>query len=218
MPPEIWAVWPSANPKLAGECIKLWKGAGYKTAVLFDHINEISPEPDKVIIGERWEGYPNAMNRLCREVPGEVVVCIGDDIRPPLEETPDVILDKFKERFPDTFGVMQPTGDIFASIDLCCPCPWVGRAFIDESYSGNGPYWEGYFHYFSDQEIQEAAILMDAFQQRKNISQYHDHWQRGKDGRPSHLDTALANHKEDKRMFNLRQSNKFPGHERNPLS
>ena len=214
MPPEIWAIWPSANPELADAAAKLWKEAGYKTAVLIDKGVEAPQEPHRTIIGGEWKGFPDAINRLCREVPGEVVVCIGDDIHPPQEETPAVIYDKFRERFPDWFGVMQPTGDRFGSIDLCCPCPWVGRRFIEEAYKGKGPYWPGYFHYFSDQEIQDAAILLGAFQQRSDLTQYHDHWQRDRGKRPVHLGEALKHHRKDKVLYAIRKRANFPGHKR----
>jgi len=139
MTEDVWAVWPSANPKLADACAKLWNEAGYKTAVLIDRGSEVPQNPNRVILGGDWKGFPDAINRLCREVPGDVVVCIGDDIQPPQEATPQEVRAAFLETFPDSFGVMQPTGDRFGSIDLCCPCPWVGRKFIEEAYEGQGP-------------------------------------------------------------------------------
>lgn len=217
MSDDIWAVWPSANPKLADKCAALWNAAGYKTAVLIDDKWD-SPlgieHPSRVIWGGEWKGYPNAMNLLCREVPGDVVVCISDDILPPKEETKEVIYSKFMERFPDTFGVMQPTGDKFGSIDICCPCPWIGRAFIDEAYGGSGPYNTVYFHYYSDKEIMDVAVLMDAFQARPDLTQYHDHWQRGKKKRPQHLQKALERWKKDKNTCLDREAAGYPGHER----
>jgi len=213
---EVWAVWPSVNSHLAGITLRKWRAAGYRTAVLIDRgcIWESESAPDKIIYGGKWEGFPHAVNLLCRETGGDVVVCAGDDIYPSEEETPIQIQDKFLERFPDTFGVMQPTGDRFGSIDLCCPCPWVGRKFIDEAYGEGGPYWEGYFHYFSDQEIQDVATLMGAFQQRQEISQFHDHWQRDKGQRPPHMKKALQEWKKDKRTYQQRKASNFPDHER----
>ena len=211
---EIWAVWPSANPDLADKCAELWNAAGYKTAVLIDRGAAVPQVPNRTLLSPTWKGYSHAMNRLCREVSGDVVVCISDDIHPSKEETPDEIRRKFLERFPDTFGVMQPTGDKFGSIDICCPCPWVGRAFINEAYGGNGPYNIDYFHYYSDKEIMDVAILMGAFQARNDLTQYHDHWQRCKQKRPKHLQHALERWNADKKLCEVREAAGYPGHER----
>ena len=219
MSKEVWAIWPSVNSHLAGTTLRKWRAAGYRTAILIDRgkIWESETAPDKIIYGGKWQGFPHAINNLCHQTPGDVVVCAGDDIYPSQEESPIMIREKFLERFPDSFGVMQPTGDRFGSIDLCCPCPWVGRKFIEEAYKGDGPYWEGYFHYFSDEEIQNVATLLGCFQQRPEISQYHDHWQRENGQRPPHMKKALQEWKKDKHLHKARETQNFPGHEREEL-
>lgn len=216
MPHEhVWAVWPSAHPELANATARLWQEKGYKVAVLIDEGSEIPPCPDITLTSEVWEGYPRAMNRLCRTVPGPVVVCAADDIYPSEDRSPCEIQAEFLQVFPDTYGVMQPTGDRFGSIDIVCPCPWLGRAFINESYSGKGPWNPEYFHYFCDAEIQDVATLQNAFIQRPDISQYHDHWQREKGGtRPEHLMRAKARWKAGKVLYESRKKENFPGHQR----
>lgn len=214
MTKNVWAVWPTANPPHATATIKLWQAAGYKTAIWVDP-GAPRPEGMNVIMRDKWLGFPHAINRLCHYVPGDVVVCAGDDIHPTEGEAMEVIREEFLDTFPDSFGVMQPTGDRFGSIDDCCPSPWVGRAFIEQAYEGKGPYNEDYFHYFCDQEIQEVAVKLGAFQQREDLSQYHDHWQREEgDKRPPHLMKALEGWKRDRNIFKIRQAEGFPGCER----
>ncbi|RLF30316.1 MAG: hypothetical protein DRN14_00235 [Thermoplasmata archaeon] len=214
MPYDVWAIWPSAHPKLANETAKRWKAAGYKTAVLLDNVGDRPSECNAVCVAREWKGFPNAINVLTRMVKADMVVCIGDDLFPAREADCQTIARQFAERFPDLFGVMQPTGDRFGSIDECAPSPWIGRGFIDEAYGGNGPYYDQYFHYFCDAELQEVAVLLDAFQQRRDLSQYHDHWQRDGGERPPHLMRALKEWKKDRALYEGRKRHNFPGHER----
>jgi hypothetical protein len=194
----------------------MWSEMGYKTCVYIDKEGEIPVEADRVMVAKgEWRGFPHAMNLLCREVPGDVVVCIGDDIRPAPNFTPQSIVAEFLEHFPDTFGVMQPTGDVFGSSEEVCVAPWIGRKFIEEAYHGMGPYNEGYFHYFCDAELQEVATKLGAFYQRSDLYQYHDHWQRDPEAnRPLHLMEAKDKWKANRDLFEDRKKNGFPGHER----
>jgi len=216
MLPEVWAVWPSAQIDLCEENTSRWNHSGYKVAVLVDAGAPHPMLPDLVIEGGEWNGYPTAMNQLCHTVPGKVVVCAGDDIHPPAELPLAEIYSQFMERFPDTFGVMQPTGDRFGLIDDCCPSPWLGRALIAEAYGGAGPFWEEYFHYFCDGELKLIAEMQNALWQRPDLSQYHDHWQRENGKRPAHLMEALGKHKEHRKLFDKRKRSNFPNHERQP--
>lgn len=217
MQPEVWAVWPSAQIDLCEENTCRWNHAGYKVAVLIDQGAPHPMLPDLIVEGGKWKGYPTAINQLCHMVPGAVVVCAGDDIHPSAEAPVDKIYAEFMERFPDTFGVMQPTGDRFGSIDDVCPSPWIGRAFIDEAYDGAGPFWPDYYHYFCDEELKLVAEKQGALWQRPDLSQYHDHWQRAVDGcRPAHLMDALSNHKPHRKLFDQRKHAGFPQHERIP--
>jgi hypothetical protein len=212
---DIWAVWPSANPELAAENSARWHDAGYKTAVLFDRGTRWERSPaDRIILNcSDYLGFPHSINQLCHEVPGEVVVCAGDDVHPP-DVPPAGLRMIFLDFFPDTFGVIQPTGDKFGSIETAAVCPWIGRAFIDEAYGGAGPYFEEYFHYFCDQELQEVATLLGAFKQLPEITQYHDHWQRDGGERPPHLMKAKDRWEEDRDIFEIRQRHRFPECER----
>jgi len=192
--------------------IERWHDMGYKVAVLvnppFTHSD--LPEADRVIVQEAWLGFPIAVNILCREVPGDVVAVVGDDVLPdPRRKAPE-IRKLFLDSFPDTFGVIQPSGDVYGLSDICAVSPWIGRKFIEESYGGRGPYHEGYFHYFSDHELQVVAEMMKVFKQWPDVVQFHDHWQRRKERRPAHLLPAKSLHGTDAKLFDSRKLKGFP--------
>lgn len=191
-----------------------WHSQGYKVGLLIGppllkHMD--FPGAERVIEQPEWLGFPLAANILCHEVPGDIVVVVGDDVYPDPDRTAQEIGEDFLKRFPDTYGVMQPLGDRFANTHLCAVSPWIGRGFIERAYDGIGPFWSQYFHYFSDQELQEYAIKQNAFWQREDLTQYHDHWQRqASPKRPKHLRKAKRLHKRDQALFKSRQERGFP--------
>lgn len=210
---EVWAAWPTINIERSLTMIDLWQRCGYKVAILinppFEHT--ALPTADRVIVQKEWSGFPAAANILCRETPGNIVVVVGDDVYPDPRVEAEKIGVEFVKRFPDTFGVMQPIGDKFAWTHKCAVSPWIGRAFIEKAYDGQGPFWPEYFHYFSDQELQEYAIMKKAFQQRDDLAQFHDHWQRKENPkRPRHLRKAKRMWAKDKAVFDSRKKKGFP--------
>jgi len=210
---DIWAVWPTVHPELSRAMIALWHSKGYKVACLVNPpiVNDDIPEADMVIAQHKWMGFPIAANILCCETPGDIVVVVGDDVYPDQSKDAQEIGEIFVERFPDLFGVMQPTGDKYGCWDKCAVSPWIGRKFILEAYDGAGPYWPEYYHYFSDEELQAYATSQDAFLQREDITQFHDHWQRHeKKKRPKHLRKAKREWSQDRWTFKCRSKRGFP--------
>jgi len=211
---SIWVAWPTVNIQRSRLMTEVWHERGYKVAVLINppHEHTDLPEADRVIVQEEWEGFATAGNLLCHEVPADIVVIVGDDIFPDPDRTAQEIGQEFLERFPDLFGVMQPIGDVYGWTHRCCVSPWVGRKFIEDTYNGEGPYWPEYFHYFNDYELQLVAEKLGAFQQREDIVQFHDHWER-KEGahRPEYLRKAKRNHPKDKRLWKIRSQQGYPG-------
>lgn len=84
------------------------------------------------------------------------------------------------------FGVMQPTGDRWmdrgdgqgAVIDRIAGSPWMGREFCRRMYHGSGPMYNGYYHNFADEELQNVAQQLGVFWQRRDLTQEHRHWAR----------------------------------------
>ena len=209
---EVWVVWPGAIPKKSIPLIDAWHDQGYKVAVLVNppHTHNDLSTADRVIVQKEWKGFATAVNILCHNVPGDIVVVAGDDMYPDQDKTAQEIATEFQDRFPDLFGVMQPIGDKYGSIESCAVSPWIGRAFITKVYGGNGPYWEEYVHYYTDEELQAVATQLGVFQQRPDLSHYHDHWSRRKDKRPEYLMKALYAHANDGALFRKRKRAGFP--------
>ena len=210
---NIWAVWPTVHVDQSNKMIEEWKGQGYKVGILVNppYQERSFPNADKVIVQEQWQGFPTAVNLLCRSIPGDIMVVVGDDVYPDPDHSAQEIGERFKESFPDLQGVMQPTGDHFAHTHLCAVSPWIGRGFITSAYGGKGPFWEEYFHYFSDEELQQYALSQSVFLQYPDIIQYHDHWQRkDRPTRPIHLMKAKDLWKKDRDLFHKRKARGFP--------
>ena len=207
---EVWAAWPSISEETSKRCNEAWKEKGYKTMVLMD--GDKKPwtiGTDSHILIPVWKGFPYAANTLCQTALGKIVVLIGDDILPDPQPAQE-LAKRFLVLFPDTCGVVSPIGDKYGCINRCCIAPWIGRRFIQLAYQGKGPYHTGYYHYFSDEELQQYAIKKKAFHQWSDVSQYHNHWQRRNEQRPPHLLKAKSRWKEDKQLFEKRKKEGFP--------
>jgi 2-polyprenyl-3-methyl-5-hydroxy-6-metoxy-1,4-benzoquinol methylase len=193
--------------------VRRWQALGYKVALLTNPpLNARGLGADRVVEQEQWRGFPVAANLLCHEVPGDIVVVVGDDVLPDPDFSAQVLGHAFLEAFPDSFGVMQPTGDRYGCWDIAAVSPWIGRRFIEEAYGGGGPFWPGYYHYWSDCELQTAATRLNVFIQHPEINQYHDHWERKKgQKRPVYLEEAKAQHDKDKALYHRRARADFPG-------
>ena len=210
---DVWVVWPTVNIERSKELMGFWREQGYKIAILVNppHTNTDLIEAQRVVVQPEWQGFPVAANILCNVTPGDIVVVVGDDIYPDMDHTAQEIAEDFVKQFPGLNGVMQPIGDDFGWTHKCAVSPWLGRAFIKTAYGGSGPFRGEYFHYFSDQELQEYAIKQGVFQQRKDLTQYHDHWQRGENPRrPAYLEEANNRHAVDQRTFKKRLIKGFP--------
>jgi hypothetical protein len=180
----------------------------------------------------------------------EWFIAAGDDVFPdPYNTAEDIAAScieefgcRFRIRRPDmptrqacTYGVMQPTGDRWgehphhanpkmrsAYIDRVAGSAWIGREFAKRINQGRGPLWPEYTHQFVDQELQEVAIKLGVFWQRRDLIHEHRHWGRqpgGKPGRASDMPDFLAkaNTKEHwdtfKALFEKREREGFPGSE-----
>jgi hypothetical protein len=211
-----WVVFPTVDVARATKCCREWQHWGYKVAILIEKARATKSQvesigADKTIRTADYRGFAWAANKLCRFVPGDIVVVIGDDITPHPQESGPVLARRFMRMFPDTFGVLQPLGDLWACAATVCQSPWIGRKFIEEAYGGKGPYCEEYFHYFADAELQDVATKLGCFEQDKSIIQYHDHWQRKPDGeRPAHLLKAKERWNADKATYERRKTANFP--------
>lgn len=213
----IWFAIPTANIPRAEKCLKAWKDRGYMTAVLIDGANSSPPKHcDLWIWQEQYRGWGKSVNQLCKLLTAshgaEWVVSGGDDHYPDPKLSPEEIAAQTEKRFGGTLGVMQPIGDLYGSIERCADSPWFGAKWIRRAYQGNGPMCEAYEHFFMTEELQSVATRMGCFQQRADITQYHDHFLRNGEPATAYQEAARNGPwQRDCSTFQARSMAGFPG-------
>lgn len=228
---EPWLCFPTANISQCVVNMQKWREMGYRTAI---HVNQGDAEEaneklntDLLYVGsEHFEGYYKScailVKAVFRQFDTDIVVVAGDDMWPDPSKGAHEIGAEFVDRFPDTFGVMQPIGDRFPrTIHEICGSPWIGRDFATRMYGGDGPWCLEYFHFYGDQELRDVALGMDVLWQRKDLSQYHDHWTRrrvasgcgqpSKSRRPAYLEKSQSRWGADQDLYKQRKADGFPG-------
>lgn len=163
-------------------------GWAKSTNLLAKRILEVDPRADWIVGGgDDYEpdlaNHADAISLECRQY----VYNVHQD---KLGSVYDAHL---RARVMDTFGIMQPTGDRWgddpasrirygadrgAYIDRICGSPWMGREWCRRAYQGNGPMFDGYHHFYADEELQEVAIGLGVLWQRRDLIQLHRHWGR----------------------------------------
>lgn len=219
---EIWIALPSANPAKAKATVAAWSSRGYRTAFLLNGPAFDAPlDADLVVRESVYRGWGNSINHLATLIDAPIVVGIGDDMLPDPNLDAQTIGRQFIGRFPDTFGVMQPTGDRWgegkngALSDRICGSPWMGRAFIERWNGGKGPFWSEYYHFYADEEMHDVTLAAGILWQRRDLAHHHEHWMRpgGSGKRPEYMTTAHQRWNEDKAVFQRRKAAGFPGHQ-----
>ncbi len=214
--PEVWFAIPSANPEKCRKTLPVWREMGYRVAVLQNWKKADIPA-DLVVWSDQYPGWPQSINILCRDIvprTAPIVVSGGDDMLPDPNVTADRLAAQFLERFPDTFGVMQPVGDGFMSCQHYCGSPWLGRAFIERMNGGAGPMWGAYTHNWADNELHWVAKGMGVLWQRPDLTHRHDHFTRTGEAKPDYWKATVApKDQHDVELFLSRKWQRFPGHQ-----
>lgn len=213
---EVWFAIPSASVERCRDVLPKWREMGYKTAVLQNRERGEIPA-DVTVWSDHYPGWPGSINILARDVvprSAPIIVSGGDDMLPDPNVPARDIAAQFLERFPDTFGVMQPHGDDFLETAQFCGSPWLGRAWCDRMYGGTGPMFQGYVHHGADDELFWVARCMGALWSRPDLSQYHDHFLREGEAPPQWwVEAVEKNDERDTLHFIARAAHFFPGHE-----
>lgn len=234
----------------AEDCFRRWKDLGYKIAILRQGEPIASRLVDLQIPTEHYLGWPTSTNLLCREVcfadrHAYWFIGGGDDYWPAPHTLASIIAEECTQHFNDNpnpvviprawFGVMQPCGDRWgdsassratfgqdrgAILDRVAGSPWMGRGWVEHSYMGNGPMFDGYHHLYADEELQCVAEKLGVFWQRRDLNQYHNHPARTdpkgygvyQEGHLKPLYNPEAYAKE-KALFDSRKAAGFPGSE-----
>jgi len=213
--PNVWMVMPSANEAMCARHLPMWRERGYRVAVLQD-VARFGCAADVVVEVERYEGWAASVNRLSRvaiERGATIVVAAGDDMQPEMGRDAAAIGREFVARFPDGFGVMQPTGETLMHASNYCGSPWLGRAWCERMYGGAGPLWPGYRHNWADNELYWLARGMDVLWERAELTQRHVHFSVTGEAKPEYWEkSAERNDCADAWMFVERAWLEFPGH------
>lgn len=212
---DVWFAIPSANPEKCRKVLPVWREMGYKTAVLQNYERGDIPA-DITVWRDRYPGWPASSNILCREIVPKscpIVVCGGDDMLPDPNYSARDLAEQFLQRFPDTFGVMQPHGDEYLAARRYCGSPFLGRAWFDTMYGGKGGMYAGYHHNYADNELFWLAKGMGALWERPDLSHYHEHFTRSGAPQPAYWSSVKANDLQDCLLYYARVHAGFPGHE-----
>lgn len=213
---DVWFAIPSANPDNCRRTLPAWRERGYKVAVLQNRVRADIPA-DLVVWSDHYPGWADSINILSRSiVPKDcpVLVSGGDDMLPDESRSAGQLLNEFLERFPTTFGVMQPHGDTFMDAPRYCGSPWLGRAWRERMYNGNGPMHPGYRHNWADNELYWVARGLGVLWSRPDVSQFHAHFTRAGEAPPAYWTSEVEHHDgPDARLFLARAWQHFPGHE-----
>ena len=179
---QIWYAIPSANVERATRCFASWRARGFRTAVLLDPGAEAPPNAHLVLRPDTYRGYFASINQLAaviaRQHKTDIVIAGGDDMFPDPRFTAEELARQFFARFPDGFGVMQPTGDDLAGTTQICGSPWFGHGWLKRAYRGRGPVCGKYRAFFGDEELKIIAEKLGVLWQRPDVTQRHDHWVR----------------------------------------
>lgn len=174
----IWAAFPSIDPKRAEETCGRWAERGFRTCVVMNREQYKLIKSDLAFKVDAYEGYYRTMNFLCQMLVenhrADIVVCIGDRVRPPDHASAHEIATTVAARFPSGVGVMQPaTGALHVQEQENCPSPWICRNFIKRFYGGRGPFHEGYVQYFGGKELYGVAKRAGVLWPREDVHQVH---------------------------------------------
>jgi hypothetical protein len=120
-------------------------------------------------------------------------------------------------KVPETFGVMQPTGDRWSDhlgviIERICGSPFLGREFCRRINQGEGPFWREYRHNWADEELQLVAQKLGVLWQRPDLIHLHRHSLRHPGGQwAPHQQGFSRDYREFQPLFNARKAAGFPG-------
>ncbi len=232
---KIAVIMPVAHEDRCRENLPLWAERGYDLILLQDvyrfDVSYLGAWLSKgaslhLVIDPSgpYKGWPSCVNTLvvkAQEVfgPYDVLVAAGDDMRPTPGLTAQQVARRYLDRFPDGFGIMQPTGDSWVDSlgkvsERICGSPIFGRGWVTRAYGGRGVLCPEYKNFYADEELLNVAKKLGVLWQDDGTSHEHDHWSRKPDARPP-VTHALTNSwwDRDKATFERRRDSGWPGYE-----
>ena len=202
---KLWAAFPSGNSEQASICAKAWRERGYRVAVLVDE-GQPSVDCDLTITEPNYRGTAAAFAKMFGQI-GESMLCLNDDVFPGDGADADNMARLLLLRFPDTFGVLQATGDWYDAMAWCAPYPLIGKRYMQTE-----PWHEGYYHLHCDEELRAVAIRRAAYAELPDVHIEHRHKSLGfTDSLPAEK-RAKNNerHAADRALYETRKAVGFP--------
>jgi len=240
---SAWYCIPSKRPPAeAIPNLARWRDMGYE--VLLQRDPGEGAVADFRTVERPYAGYAEAVNHLTRIALDEGagwIVTGGDDMTPDPNKRAEEIAAECIDHFrfgkgcptsdDGTWGVMQPTGDRWLvngpgtkpGSECVAGSPWMGREWCLRINQGRGPLWPEYFHCGEDEELMEVAIKYGVFWQRPDLTHFHNHWGRPREGERMGLASRMpefltrANSREEwqkmKKLLAERKAAGWPGTE-----
>lgn len=218
---------PVAHKDRCWENLPKWVERGYEVVVSQDRYRFELPSGVHCVPPQRdfYVGWPRSVNELVKLLltnhdawgkPPDVFIAAGDDMRPDPVLTAQQMAERYLSRFPDGFGVMQPTGDDWTDslgriAERICGSPVFGAAWAARAYGGRGPLWDGYFNFYADEELLNVARKLGVLWQDRGTSHYHDHVSRTGKPNPETWTVTNARWAEDEALFRIRRLADWPG-------
>lgn len=215
MRPDVFVCFPTANRQRAERAITAWRSRGYKVACLVDGETRDPAGADILVRLPAYPGYYPCANMLARMLRNDVhwLVFAADDMFPDDRDAALIAADCTR-MFRGTYGVMQPHGDRLQRGKPIAGSPWIGQEFLQRSYGGNGPFWDGYGQFYGDEELHAVAALQGALWLRPELTQAHEHWMTGKAEKTDYQERNDSRFWDaDKATYTSRLERLFPGHE-----
>ena len=228
--------YPAADPERAKVCALKWRNKGYEPFIMLDRGVVLDPnlrdhDPSYGTVMEAPDPFPgyyrviNSIVAAAFKAGADLVTCIGDDMDQP-EQDAQQVADIYFNRFPDGFGVMQGIGDTKGEIKKdpvtgtmqhnagrVCGSPTFGRRWNDRAYGGKGPFCEEYAPFYGDEDLQNVAHMCGVLYQEPIINIKHNHWAFGLAPKMWWHEKAQKQWTEMYKIFVVRKSQGFPGHE-----
>lgn len=212
---------PVAKRERGEAAVDRWKPMGYEPYLFLDHGTQ--PVSNCNYIQGEYKGVWHAINDLAEYALTQGVdVCVyaGDDMDPDPRHSAQLIGEQFLARFPDGFGVMQPCGDMQGIDHTGKPAArriagsaWFGKGWIKRAYQGKGPTWDGYWHFYADEELPIIAEIYNVMWWRPDLTQKHWHWSWGHMRKQDYHAKNQKQWPADKALFEARQKENFPSKE-----
>lgn len=168
---SVWCLMASNDPEACRGVLGLWRQQGYKTAVL-QVGSPAEVGADLTVRTAADAGMVANLNYLAERVipqSADLAVFATDHTGPDTVFTASELADQFFERFPNGFGVMQPSAEL--SDRFTAPTPFIGRAWINGAYGGYGALHTGYRRWFGA-ELCWAARALHAFWERADLTHH----------------------------------------------